>query len=347
MEPKKLKKGEILFHEGDSAQSMYLIQSGSLRLYKYKNDMPIELCVLRAGEVVGEMGLLDGGPRSASAEALQDTVLTEITNERLKQQLKDLPPWLFVLVKTLVSRMRNSNTKIRQLETVSKQLTYGRDGPVQTYTFLTTKDILHFCMALITCASRHSQDEPNRGLKIRESTLHKYANQILNLHMSKISELIAVFTTSNLLEIQKSGEPRNEKIEIWVKDLAFIETLMNFVNEDNLRDHSKRESLTAKGYCVIRMICKHLNRYPSNADGLSRVNLAEILKLESNQGRPPFSIEDLAELKSKHMASEPVVQDSNHILTTVNTSQIQRTFRIESILQSIELLNERKRRRAS
>src|SRR5271170_797693 len=133
--PRKLKKGELLFNEGDISKSMYFVQNGTIRLYKKKGNASIELGIIHKGEVIGEMGFLDGGPRSASAEAIHDTDLMEITNVNLVEQLKVLPPWLMVLLKTIVNRLRSANNKIRQLETASTSYNYGDSGG-QTYQYL-------------------------------------------------------------------------------------------------------------------------------------------------------------------------------------------------------------------
>ena len=54
--PRKLKKGELLFNEGDISKSMYFIQTGTIRLFKKKGNASIELGVIHKGEVIGEMG---------------------------------------------------------------------------------------------------------------------------------------------------------------------------------------------------------------------------------------------------------------------------------------------------
>ena len=79
---KRLKPGEVLFDDGDAAQSLYIIQKGQIRLYKPKGKGFIEIAVLRSGEVIGEMAYFDddgsGGKRSCSASALFPTDIIEI-----------------------------------------------------------------------------------------------------------------------------------------------------------------------------------------------------------------------------------------------------------------------------
>ena len=51
--------GEILFHEKDKADSLFIVQKGSVRLFLKKGAGYIDLAMVKAGEVIGEMGYFD------------------------------------------------------------------------------------------------------------------------------------------------------------------------------------------------------------------------------------------------------------------------------------------------
>lgn len=59
--------GAVVFEEGDPGSRMYVIQSGEVRILKIVSGREIELARLTAGEAFGEMALLEGQPRSATA----------------------------------------------------------------------------------------------------------------------------------------------------------------------------------------------------------------------------------------------------------------------------------------
>ena len=82
-----LNKGDILFKEGERSRGMYILQEGSLRLYKKKGQGFIELAVIHSGEVIGELAFFDGEPRSASAEALSACKLIMVSFEQMEKQL--------------------------------------------------------------------------------------------------------------------------------------------------------------------------------------------------------------------------------------------------------------------
>ncbi|MFC1562800.1 cyclic nucleotide-binding domain-containing protein, partial [candidate division KSB1 bacterium] len=91
---------------------MYIIKSGQIQIFKYAEGKKIELDVLDANEFFGEMALLSGRQRTASAMALKDSVLIAITNDMLKRQLRVVPPWFVKMLKTLVYRLEKADTMI-------------------------------------------------------------------------------------------------------------------------------------------------------------------------------------------------------------------------------------------
>ena len=73
--------GEQMFAENENAESLFIIQKGQIRLYRPKGKGYIDLAVLRAGEVIGEMAYFDedSSRRSCSAEAIVPTEVIEIS----------------------------------------------------------------------------------------------------------------------------------------------------------------------------------------------------------------------------------------------------------------------------
>lgn len=75
-----LKKGKFLLKEGDASNSLFVVAKGLLRVEERgKDGAEIALGVVRQGEMIGEMGLLTGEPRSASAIAAEDSQILEVS----------------------------------------------------------------------------------------------------------------------------------------------------------------------------------------------------------------------------------------------------------------------------
>jgi HD-GYP domain-containing protein (c-di-GMP phosphodiesterase class II) len=108
---KKHRKGQTVIREGTVADTFYIIQKGKVAITKKLEDgEEMVLAVHYDGDFFGEMALLDEGPRSASAVALQSTVLLEISREDFSRLLKKAPLLAYEMMRELSTRLRGTGT---------------------------------------------------------------------------------------------------------------------------------------------------------------------------------------------------------------------------------------------
>lgn len=102
-------KDEVIFRQGDNAACMYDITSGSVGIYmSYGTESENQLTVLKAGEFLGEMGLIEAYPRSATAIAMEDgTELQEIGEPEFDEFFKVQPERLLAIMRQLSERLRD------------------------------------------------------------------------------------------------------------------------------------------------------------------------------------------------------------------------------------------------
>lgn len=106
-----LAKDEVLFLEGDPAESSFLVKTGKLCAYKITNGKDEILGEIKVGEFVGEMAYISGEPRSASVKAMENSELVELPMTSLDSLIFSKPAWSKALMKTLSNRLKKSNTK--------------------------------------------------------------------------------------------------------------------------------------------------------------------------------------------------------------------------------------------
>src|SRR4051812_22223696 len=109
----QLKKGELLFSEGEKSRAMFLVKSGAIRLFAKRGTSDVEIETIRSGRLLGELAFLDGNPRSVSGEALTDCELVEVSGPTFVEVLHKTPDWLKILLKTIVQRLRAATARIR------------------------------------------------------------------------------------------------------------------------------------------------------------------------------------------------------------------------------------------
>ena len=178
---KTFKAAEILFREGDLASSLYIIQKGQIRLFLPKGRGFVEIGILRAGEVIGEMAFFDetAKRRSCSAEAIVQTDVIEISFEAFAKTMQNLNPWFKTIINTLADRLRKANDKIKSLE--SNSVSFGKDGKVSDYKFFHNVDIVRFLSMLVLVVESHGIDAS--GVRVLDiSKLKFFLVEMFNFH---------------------------------------------------------------------------------------------------------------------------------------------------------------------
>ena len=112
--------GEPLFSQGDEADALFIIQSGEVQV-RASSPMgeDIVLAVLGSGTIVGELALIDGGPRSATVEALGDCDIYRLTRESFDALRAARNPAAYKVILNLAStvdaRRRQTEARINEV----------------------------------------------------------------------------------------------------------------------------------------------------------------------------------------------------------------------------------------
>ncbi|MGO4392719.1 Crp/Fnr family transcriptional regulator [Variovorax sp. M-6] len=105
----------MLIEEGEEGGSIYIVLSGRLRVFlSDSRGREITLGLHGPGEYVGEMSL-DGGPRSASVQAVEPTVCAVVTRETMLQHIADHPDFALALIVRLIRRARLATESARSM----------------------------------------------------------------------------------------------------------------------------------------------------------------------------------------------------------------------------------------
>jgi CRP/FNR family transcriptional regulator, cyclic AMP receptor protein len=112
----RMERGDVLFHEGDQGDKLYVIAEGKIKLGRTSPDGRENLlAILGPGEMFGELSLFDPGPRTATATAIAETQILGLSNEQLQQFLHGRPHVGGTLLAALARRLRRTNESIADL----------------------------------------------------------------------------------------------------------------------------------------------------------------------------------------------------------------------------------------
>jgi CRP-like cAMP-binding protein len=111
-------KDTMIFSEGEPGEELYVIKSGSVKIAKIVEKNEVLLAVLKAGDIFGEMALLESKPRTACAAAYEECQLMVINRVNFGEMIKTQPQLIARLTTLLAERIWSSykqlaNTQIR------------------------------------------------------------------------------------------------------------------------------------------------------------------------------------------------------------------------------------------
>ncbi|MGI9380672.1 MAG: patatin-like phospholipase family protein [Methyloligellaceae bacterium] len=167
-----LAAGETLFRQGESAEHIYFICSGSTGVYvRSPSDEPSLIGVLHAGETIGEMALLSGQPRSATVRAIRSCELLSLTSAQFEELLVQDPHLMRNLSLLLVERLqRTSLQKSPTIDAKTVSLVAGtKDIDISEFAAAVSEDAANRQLNLIVVDEQNYPDFSSSMSEIESS----------------------------------------------------------------------------------------------------------------------------------------------------------------------------------
>lgn len=246
-----LKPGEVLFNEGDFADSLFIIQKGQVRLYKPKGKGFIELAMLRTGEVIGEMAYFDedgsGRKRSCSASAVTTVEIIEISFAAFGKTMQSLNPWFKTIINTLVTRLRKTNFRVKELED-NAAVNYGKSAGA--YEFMKPIEVMRVLGTLFLVFKAHGEIK-SQALSVHKRTLMLYTNDMYQIMEVKLESVVNLLVQMGLMEIQEDDDKLPQiyllrNVEILRQIFIYYNSERHVPDEKRLKISDKCEMIIAK-----------------------------------------------------------------------------------------------------
>lgn len=180
---KKVKKGTILFVEGDAGEELFLIHSGVVKIYRLDEAKEITLALFRDGDFFGEMSLISSGlTRSATAEAMQACTLYVLNRAAFTSFMEKSPRLCLKLLETTMQRLRHANDQIYDL------------------TFLGVRS--RIIKTIIRLSEQHGNATPN-GILINVKLTHQQLANLVGTVRESVTKVLQELLDDELIIIDK------------------------------------------------------------------------------------------------------------------------------------------------
>ncbi|MFX4273989.1 Crp/Fnr family transcriptional regulator [Propionibacteriaceae bacterium Y1685] len=184
-----LDRGEVLFHEGDTGDQLYVVVSGKIKLGRSGSaGRENLLAVLGPGQMFGELSLFDPGPRSTTASAVTPADLKSVQHDELIEWLTGRPEVARGLLGQLAGRLRHANDVVSDL--------VFSDVPGRV------------AKALLDLASRFGEPAPTGGLNVHHDLTQEELAQLVGASRETVNKTLADFAARGWIRL----EPRSVTI---------------------------------------------------------------------------------------------------------------------------------------
>lgn len=113
---RQFRQGAAILQQGDPGQMLYLIESGQVRIFLQDEEgQEASVIVYGPGEIFGELAVIDGLPRSASAVAMEDTIVYTLTRDAFREHMRNMPQLALNFLDALSVRVRYTTQQVESL----------------------------------------------------------------------------------------------------------------------------------------------------------------------------------------------------------------------------------------
>jgi CRP-like cAMP-binding protein len=247
---KTYKKATHLFHENDHSRELYILQSGLVRVYRKIGAREVDLARLSKGAVLGEMALIDGKPRSASAVATEDTTVIMIDADTFdKRIISGVPSWFLSMIRTTSEKIRKANSRLEALQSSSHCFHVVL---AMQYYFLRYGDI----------AGGHAE----KSLDVSQATSQLI--QLLSVSYQCITQILDI--------LQKKGIVDLTKDRILLRDQAKLDGCCDFLRLYFRKAFDKTENPSAAASAVVRALQETVAAAATTEKGFREITAADL-----------------------------------------------------------------------
>lgn len=221
----RVRAGHVLFRQGDAAGSAYVVESGAVRITMTRDGAQVVLASRGPGEVFGEMAIVTGRSRSATAVAEVDSVLIVIPDSTLSDENAAIGPELRIAFRAILDRYQETLQRMEEdREQVDVAVAHLSEAADSVSASMSEAQHFHARFAEITEVSRQISD--------------------IALH----TELLAVNASVEAARAGPAG-----------RGFAVVAGEVRALAERSKRDAAKIDSLTSALSSMLRSVSDGLN----------------------------------------------------------------------------------------
>jgi len=107
-------RGTTIFKQGEQADAAYILETGSVQIFKMITGKRIVIGQVQKWGLFGEMGLIDDSPRMASAYVTEEATCTVLSKESFSRMMDSAPDGMLLVIESLTRTLRSSGDELAE-----------------------------------------------------------------------------------------------------------------------------------------------------------------------------------------------------------------------------------------
>jgi len=183
---RRFRRGEVIFHAGDPGDALFVLVSGEVKI-----SLPSEtgdeaiIATLQAGDVFGELALLDGAARSATASALSATEAVVLPRDRFRDLIATEPIVRDALLASLAGELRRLTVHVEELHFLDMT---GR-----------------VAARLVRLAEESGPADDDGTVRLRSSLTQGELASMVGCTRQSVNKLLGQFSDEGLVRLDREG----------------------------------------------------------------------------------------------------------------------------------------------
>jgi CRP/FNR family transcriptional regulator, cyclic AMP receptor protein len=254
--------GQVILRENSPGDSAYIVLSGAVEVSKHIEGQRVVLVRLGPGSIFGEMSLLDGSPRSASATAVETTRVSLIDRHRFQAIMNAIPKEVRPLFTALSERLRNTSKLVSALS-IRERLIYS------------------ICSLLRMSAGLKGTHQGEGIILFYRDFLYEVC-RVLAFAEERIEEAIRDVASTGLIRVEQAEKP--EESLLVVPDCSQFGAFVDFLSErlshiPGFPMPSRKYSvLSDKAQEILYFLKNQSGRLPRDENGRSHYDFDRYVK---------------------------------------------------------------------
>lgn len=278
-ESKTIKKGQFLFKAGDKIQSVFVIQTGQVKLCLQKNNKTFDIMTVGNGYVFGDLVILGGSQYLYSGLALQELTITEIPIDVFKAQYEALNHVTKSFIKNLADKLKWSVNEIKNT------ILDKSDVPCASET------IPRVFGSIFHILNHKGLKDGNRA-KIDWLTMKNYSQRVFGQSVKRIEQAAQILVKLKLAEYIMGYDPNSTDPEapkeiqgFEIFDLSALESFFEFYQYYYYKD-GKTELLkyNETNYKTLRLLLLAYADVPSDQFGVVAKSYNDVVEFFKTYG---------------------------------------------------------------